>query len=187
MGHGGNVIDELTTDHREVEELFGKIEALPAGHKDRKLYADQATIELVRHSVAEEQFLYPFVAERLPGGKELQSEELEDHAAVERTLKELEGMSGDNVDFVPALRRLMTEVRAHVQDEETQLFPLLQQQCSEEELQDLGQKLAVAKKVAPTRPHPSAPDTPPFNLVLDPGAGLVDRVRDALSGRAKLH
>ncbi|NEB93229.1 hemerythrin domain-containing protein, partial [Streptomyces bauhiniae] len=26
MGHGGNVIDELTTDHREVEELFGKIE-----------------------------------------------------------------------------------------------------------------------------------------------------------------
>ncbi|CAM5235784.1 hypothetical protein SVIOM342S_03491 [Streptomyces violaceorubidus] len=53
MGHGGNVIDELTTDHREVEELFGRIEALPPGHKDRKLYADQATIELIRHSVAD--------------------------------------------------------------------------------------------------------------------------------------
>ncbi|MGW2713406.1 hemerythrin domain-containing protein, partial [Streptomyces sp. NPDC001356] len=31
MGHGGNVIQELTTDHREVEEIFGRIEALPPG------------------------------------------------------------------------------------------------------------------------------------------------------------
>ena len=182
-----DAVQVLTHDHREVEEMFALAESAFTDPVRLKELTERITIELVRHSVAEEQFLYPFVAERLPGGKELQSEELEDHAAVERTLKELEGMSGDNVDFVPALRRLMTEVRAHVQDEETQLFPLLQQQCSEEELQDLGQKLAVAKKVAPTRPHPSAPDTPPFNLVLDPGAGLVDRVRDALSGRAKLH
>jgi len=41
-----------------------------------------------------------------------------------------------------------------------------------------------AKKLAPTRPHPSAPDKPPLNKVLGPPVGLVDRVRDALSGRA---
>lgn len=79
MGHGGNVIDELTTDHREVEELFGKIEALPPGHKDRKLYADQATIELVRHSVAEEAYLYPAVREHVPGGGALADKELDAH------------------------------------------------------------------------------------------------------------
>jgi hypothetical protein len=39
-------------------------------------------------------------------------------------------------------------------------------------------------KRAPTRPHPSAPDHPPFNKLLAPGAGLVDRVRDTLSGRS---
>jgi hypothetical protein len=61
MGHGGNVTDELTTDHREAGELFGKIEALPSGHQDRKLYADQVTRELVRHSVAEEAYLCPAV------------------------------------------------------------------------------------------------------------------------------
>jgi hypothetical protein len=42
-----------------------------------------------------------------------------------------------------------------------------------------------AKKMAPTRPHPSAPDTPPANKLLAPGTGLVDRLRDALSGRGK--
>jgi hypothetical protein len=41
------------------------------------------------------------------------------------------------------------------------------------------------KKVAPTRPHPSAPDTPPLNKLAAPGAGLIDRIRDALSGHGK--
>ena len=60
MAHGGDVIEELRTDHREVEELFGKIEKLPSDDPQRKQYADLVTIELVRHSVAEEA--------SLPGG-----------------------------------------------------------------------------------------------------------------------
>ncbi|MGC4810695.1 hypothetical protein ACLQ29_09235 [Micromonospora sp. DT228] len=39
------------------------------------------------------------------------------------------------------------------------------------------------KKIGPTRPHPGAPDHPPANRLLAPGIGLVDRIRDALSGR----
>jgi hypothetical protein len=38
--------------------------------------------------------------------------------------------------------------------------------------------------MAPTRPHPFAPDKPPMNKILTAGAGLVDRMRDALTGRA---
>lgn len=40
----------------------------------------------------------------------------------------------------------------------------------------------------PTRPHPSAPDTPPANRLPAPGAGTVDRVGDvgdALTGRGR--
>lgn len=33
MGHGGTVNDELMTDHREVEELFGRVEALPPANE----------------------------------------------------------------------------------------------------------------------------------------------------------
>ena len=40
-----------------------------------------------------------------------------------------------------------------------------------------------SKKMAPTRPHPSAPDRPPANKILGPGVGLIDRMRDALTGR----
>lgn len=48
-------------------------------------------------------------------------------------------------------------------------------------LVELGDQVQKAKRMAPTRPHPSAPDTPPLNKVVGPGAGLVDRTRDRLS------
>lgn len=185
MGHGGNVIDELMTDHREVEEFFGRIEALPSGHKDRKLYADQATMELVRHSVAEEAYLYPAVREHVANGDAMADRELEDHAKAEQIMKDLEGCAADDPEFDRLIGMLMSEIRAHVADEEQNLFPMLRASCPPDALDKLGDKVRQAKKVAPTRPHPSAPDKPPANKLLAPGAGLVDRVRDALSGRGK--
>ncbi|GHB58739.1 hemerythrin [Streptomyces viridiviolaceus] len=185
MGHGGNVIDELTTDHREVEELFGKIDALPSGHKDRKVYADQVTIELVRHSVAEEEYLYPAVREHVANGGALADKELEDHAQAEQIMKDLEGCEADDPEFDRLVGKLMSEIREHVADEESNLFPRLREACSAEALDELGDKVRRAKSMAPTRPHPTAPDKPPMNKLLAPGAGMVDRVRDALSGRGK--
>ncbi|GLW47398.1 hemerythrin [Streptomyces sp. NBRC 14336] len=185
MGHGGNVIDELMVDHREVEELFGKIEALPPGDKDRKTYADQATMELVRHSVAEEAYLYPAVRKHLPDGDALADEELKDHAEAERIMKDLEGCDAGDPEFDRLIGMLMSEVRAHIADEEGRLFVKLRAACPPEALDELGDKVRRAKKTAPTRPHPSAPDTPPANKLLAPGVGMIDRMRDALTGRGK--
>ncbi|CAL9604893.1 hypothetical protein SUDANB6_05527 [Streptomyces sp. enrichment culture] len=185
MGHGGNVIDELTTDHREVEELFERIEALPSGHKDRKLYADQVTMELVRHSVAEEAYLYPAVRQHVADGDALADKELEDHARAEQIMKDLEGCAADDADFDRLVDMLMSEIREHITDEEGNLFPRLRAACPMEALDELGDKVRQAKKTAPTRPHPAAPDKPPMNKLLAPGAGMVDRVRDALTGRGE--
>jgi cobalamin biosynthesis Mg chelatase CobN len=85
----------------------------------------------------------------------------------------------------PLLQQLMDEVAAHVQNEENNLFPLLRQACWSEMLGDLREKIRRAKAMAPTRPHPTAPDTPPANKLLAPGAGLVDRARDFVTGRGK--
>ncbi|SEP88308.1 hemerythrin domain-containing protein [Streptomyces radiopugnans] len=187
MGHGGDIIQELSTDHREVEELFGRIEAMPVGDARRKEFADQAVMELVRHSVAEEQYLYPAVRELLPDGDEIADKEIEEHSAAERTMKAMEGRGADDPEFDRLVAELMTEIRSHIADEERNLFPRLRQAATQEQLDKLGDKARTAKKTAPTRPHPSAPDTPPANKVMDAGAGMVDRLRDALTGRGKGH
>jgi hemerythrin superfamily protein len=173
------------TDHREVEELFGKIEALPPGDKKRKLHADQVTMELVRHSVAEEAYLYPAVREHVPDGDSIADKELEDHANAEQIMKDLEGCEADDPEFDRLVGMLMSEIRMHVADEEANLFPRLAAACPPEALDQLGDKVRQAKKTAPTRPHPSAPDKPPMNKLMAPGAGLVDRLRDMMTGRGK--
>ncbi|MFI6588525.1 hemerythrin domain-containing protein [Embleya sp. NPDC050493] len=183
MGHGGNVIEELTVDHREVDALFARIEILPVGDSRRREVADELTMELVRHSVAEEMHLYPAVRKHVEDGDSIADKELADHAAVEELLKELEGRPADDGRFDDLVARLRLAVGEHVRDEEGRLFPLLAAACTNEVLDVLGDRVRAAKKTAPTRPHPSAPDTPPADRILAPGLGLVDRARDLLSGR----
>ncbi|MGW1373119.1 hemerythrin domain-containing protein [Streptomyces sp. NPDC002446] len=185
MTHGGNIIEELTTDHREVKDLFERIAALPSGHPERKRLIDEATIELVRHSVAEEQYLYPSVREHVDNGDVMADKELKDHGEVEKILKKVEGCSADDPQMDQLFMALKESVTSHVQDEEANLFPQLRAACSPEALDKLGDKIRMAKKMAPTRPHPSAPVRPPANKLLAPGVGLVDRARDFVTGRGK--
>ncbi|MFC9293832.1 hemerythrin domain-containing protein [Streptomyces sp. NPDC057011] len=185
MGHGGNVLEELMADHREVEEIFARIRAMSGRGQELRDLVDEVTIELVRHSVAEEEYLYPAVREHIEGGDRLADKEIADHSRVEKILKQLEKTNADDAQMSPLLRELMDEVAAHVQDEENSLFPMLQRTCSAEALAELGDKVRRAKAMAPTRPHPSAPSTPPANKLLAPGVGLVDRARDFVTGRGK--
>ncbi|MGP3950031.1 hemerythrin domain-containing protein [Streptomyces sp. 7N604] len=185
MVNGGDVIAELTTDHREVEDLFEKCKEVPPGAPARRDLVDRVTMELVRHSMAEEEHLYPAVREHLANGDALADKEIADHAKVEEILKDLEGRSPDDASFEQLLLKLESEVAEHVRDEEERLFPLLRQACSTDQLMQLGQLVRAAKETAPTRPHPSAPDKPPLNKLLAPGVGLVDRIRDAITGRGK--
>lgn len=185
MGHGGNVIQELTADHREVDGLFTKIEGLPAGDEQRRELADELTMELVRHAVAEEMYLYPAVRRFVDDGDDLADKEIADHSEVERMLKDLEGCRPGDARFDTLISSLKSTVSAHVADEESRLFPLLAESCPPQALDELGEKIRSAKKIAPTRPHPSAPDTPPANKLLAPGTGMVDRLRDMLTGRGR--
>ncbi|MGW6143402.1 hemerythrin domain-containing protein [Streptomyces sp. NPDC055140] len=110
MGPGGTVIAELTVGQREVDELFIRIEAQPARDTRRRELADELTVELVRHSVAEEQYLYLAVREHVDGGDALADKELEDHAEAVRLLKDLEGRDGDGDQFDTTVAKLESEV-----------------------------------------------------------------------------
>ncbi|MEU8435652.1 hemerythrin domain-containing protein [Streptomyces sp. NPDC029216] len=184
MGHGGDVVAELTADHDEVKEYFRKL-GRTGGAEERRGLADLLTIELVRHSVAEEQYLYPAVREYLDEGDLIADKELADHGRAERLMKQLQEEDAAGTRFTSVLRELEADVLAHIHDEEQNLFPALRRVCGKDVLDDLGDKTRRAKRTAPTRPHPGAPTTPPANKLLAPGIGLVDRARDLLSGRGK--
>jgi hemerythrin superfamily protein len=179
--HRQDIVDDIVTDHREVESLFAEIEKGAGGNK--RLLVEHVIAELVRHSVAEEQYLYPVARRVLPDGDKLADHELEEHAEAERVMKSLEETDAEDPKFDELTRKLIDAIRHHVEDEEKDLLPKMRDACDAEELRELGEKFENSKKIAPTRPHPSAPDHPPANKILGPGVGLIDRMRDALTGR----
>ena len=181
-----DVIEVLTHDHREVEQMFAELESLrgatgAAQRTRRKDLVDQVTIELVRHSVAEEAEVYPRVAEKVSGAEVERAKS--EHAEAEETMKRLERLQPDDPSFAGELAMLMEEIRQHVAEEEGEMFPLMRRVFTEDELVELGGKVEAVKKIAPTRPHPSAPDEPPGDKLLGPVTGLLDRMRDAVGKR----
>ena len=176
-----DVVDILTTDHHEVMDLVTQIPgADPAQRRDM---ADTVIAELMRHSVAEEMHVYPAMKDHLPDGESRVQHDIEEHQQLVEVMKELEDVDAADPAFLERLGRLEQVLRHHVSDEESEQFPALRARLSREQLVEIGAKVATAKKAAPTRPHPSAPHSELFHKTLGPGVGLVDRLRDKLTGR----
>lgn len=183
MPEGTDMVSVLVTDHEEMKQFFRELEATTDA-KARREAADKLTSEVARHSVAEEMYLYPAARTILPNGDELIDEEIKEHAEVEELLKRWEGMDGDDPEFMTVYTQIRDGLLHHIdEEEEPKLFPEMQAALSKEEQEELGAKITTAKKLAPTRPHPSAPDGPPWDKVVGPPTGIMDRIRDLMSGR----
>lgn len=181
-----DVIEILSEDHREVEAMFTELETLMktrSGSDDelRKDLAEQITIELVRHSVAEEVAVYPQVKTKV--SEEEAERAKQEHAEAEKTMKALEKLDPDDPSFEQEMRKLMSEIREHVAEEEGEMFPHMREIMTQDELVDLGKRVETIKAMAPTRPHPAVPNDPGKRLAVGPVAGLFDRLRDMASGR----
>src|SRR3712207_2234689 len=150
----------------------------------RRDLADTAISELVRHAVAEEMYVYPAMRKHLPDGEKAVEHDIEEHKELETTMKRLEDADVSSPEFDEALRRLESLLADHVRDEEAEQFPELRRRIPQEELVELAGKVETAKKLAPTRPHPNAPNNQLFHKLVGPGVGLVDRLRDKLTNRA---
>jgi hemerythrin superfamily protein len=182
----------LRDDHRAMADLFTQIDAIPSSlpaddeaMQRRRTLFEQVSMSLTRHAMAEEELLYPMVRRELPDGDALADQALDEHQVVKETLARLEKMSPDNLDFDVELRSLTVNVREHVTEEEGTLFERLAQHVDAQTLDELGRQLENAERAAPTRPHPNAPNRPPFNVVAGVAAAVVDRTRDAVTGRGE--
>lgn len=177
-----DVVGILTSDHQEMVELLAQIDRTSDPNQRRDL-ADTVIAEVMRHAVAEEMFVYPAIEEHVPDGAEQVEHDKQEHAEIVQLMKQIEDVDPSAPAFMELIRQLETQLRRHASDEESQQFPQLRAHISGEKLVEIGQKVQKAKKLAPTRPHPSAPHSELFHKTVGPGVGMVDRLLDKLTGR----
>jgi hemerythrin superfamily protein len=178
---GMDAITLLREDHRAVEKLFKEFEkAGPRAGKTKAKLVKQIIRDLAIHSAIEEQIFYPAVREADEDVADTVLESLEEHHIVKWVLDELEGMTPEDERFDAKVTVLIENVRHHVKDEQDELFPEVRQALGRKRLAELGELMEKAKKIAPSRPHPRAPDEPPGNIVAGAVAGVMDKAREAL-------
>ena len=182
MAKRPDAISVLTADHRTVEALFKRFEkTTDRAVSTRADLVARMLRELSIHAAIEEQLFYPRL--RIAGEKLKDEvlEGLEEHHVVKELLAEIEKMTPQNERFEAKVTVLMENVRHHIEEEEKDMFPRARRALSGEELVAIGDGLEALKRMAPTRPHPHAPDEPPANLANLGVAGL-DRARDTADG-----
>ena len=179
-GTRSDAIELLTSDHREVEQLFKQYEAAANDGGVAHHAAEQIIRELSIHAAVEEMILYPMMRKVDPNSSGLVDHSLEEHQEVKEILAKVDGKPANDPEIRQLFMKLKSSVEEHVAEEEGKLFPALRSHVKQDELQELGDKMAKAKAMAPTHPHPNAPNTPPGNIMAGPLAAMGDKVRDFL-------
>jgi hypothetical protein len=177
----------LTRDHNQVKALQEQLETLPshatsgsaAQMSRRKSIVDMITVKLSQHEAVEEEYFWPAVREAMPDGDRWADEAIEQEQQGKDTLTALGKLEPDTDEFDDLVEQLVLLLRKHVAHEE-KLFLQLKSVMSDDERRELGEKLLVAKKLAPTRPHPHTPAKPAVLKTVGAAAAAVDKVRDTV-------
>ncbi len=139
-----NAIKLLTTDHKEIEDLFKKSEGSTRAIKREIFFRIKAALE--GHAWIEESIFYPSLQSE--GNKkliEITAEAIQEHLSMKCFLGELAAVSTDPAKFEPLFTKLIEDVRHHVKEEEGEMFPLVQKVLSADTLDLLGIQMESEK------------------------------------------
>ena len=140
-----NAIELLKQDHDRVDKLFQKVKATPDG--DHRDLFEKIKQELLVHTHIEETIFYPRLKE--DGNDEIKDivlEGIEEHHQAKIFLREMSNLTEESEKFDPKLQVLMEDITHHVQEEEGELFPLVEEHFDAATLEELGKELEQEKK-----------------------------------------
>lgn len=134
-----NAIDLLETQHRDVDDLFARLEQPGVDHEARKKMFDDLADMLAIHASIEEMHFYPTV--KAAKTEDILEHSLEEHVGVKRKLALCMATRLDGDKFAERLKALKDEVQHHVKEERADLFPKVRQLLDQDQLEALGQEM----------------------------------------------
>ena len=132
----------LKADHEKVAQLFDQLEAARGAAKLRVF--QQIRTELELHAHIEEKIFYPAV-EKPEETHDLTLEAYEEHDVVKKLLSQLGRARRVSDEWEAQAKVLQENVEHHVEEEENELFEKTADVLSEEEIEELGQRMEAEK------------------------------------------
>lgn len=183
-----DVVALIKSQHRELEELLAQAEQEDS---DTLLVLRRVAGLLGPHSKAEESFVYPRIAELQPDERDEVHDGAAEHHHAESMLAELLAAKPDEPGYDGKLAALIGELQHHVEEEESELLPVLSEKASDEEREQLGARFAAQTGRSEVRPEEAGSGAADAGSASDPGdatkAELYEQAKDAdIPGRSSM-
>jgi hypothetical protein len=179
----------LSADHLELRQMIADVQARalsPSGDQGETLrHLHRLVIAATVHEAIEELHLWPTVRAIGPAGSAWASTAGDQELEQRKLLHVLDGRRPGDVDFNDLLAEFGHRAASHISFEETMVWPALTQALGSKARARLGRQLIKARRMAPTRPHPSAPARPGRHRKLGRSIALIDRNLDRLTARGR--
>lgn len=145
-----NAIELLKQDHDNVRALLKELTDAPNNaHAKREELLEKIRSELKIHTKLEEEIFYPAFrhADSRSEHSELYHESMEEHHLVEDTVIPDVGDADVGSDEFAGRAKVLRElVEHHAEDEEEEMFPMARKAMTEDELEELGEKMQARKQ-----------------------------------------
>ncbi|KAH8800547.1 hypothetical protein DL96DRAFT_1699255 [Flagelloscypha sp. PMI_526] len=176
-----NSAQQIAVDHDNVRDLFRRFKA-EQDKTQQAILANTLIREMAIHSDSEEISVYNDLGKYGLGN--IAAHNREEHAEVKKLVYAADDASIDQGDYVAIMSAAVEGFLDHAGEEERDQLPKLVEKLSAEENDALAREFLKARRVVPTRPHPSAPVS---GGIGQKAAGLQgklhDKVIETLGGR----
>ncbi|KAF5356816.1 hypothetical protein D9756_006747 [Leucocoprinus leucothites] len=195
-----SIAHAVTNDHNQFWATYDEY-VKNAGNVDAQTrWSNQLTWEIARHAISEELAIYPLFEKHLgERGQKMADQDREEHQEVKEKLFDLDNMTPGSEEHAALLKVIIDRLKTHAHSEETHDLPALESALSGSQNMDAAKSFNTTKKFVPTRyrslsgyvsgerwlkcpglrPHPKAPNKPPFETLVGMLTAPVDKLRDS--------
>lgn len=175
-----DVVRFFKAQHQIIRRMF---EAVLAAHGEARA---SSFFELRRllavHEAAEEEVVHPVARHALPDGDVVVAARLREEFSAKKLLTKLETLEVDTSLFTSLARNLMANLLTHANAEENDEFARLGTTLDASRLDRMRKAVELAEDIARTR-RDAGLEFATAGVLAGPFATMVDRSRDAISGR----
>jgi hemerythrin superfamily protein len=133
----------LKSDHDQVSRMFNQLEEAEDLDEKQRIILDLRQL-LDAHSYLEETVFYPIFQDE-EDFREIIDDFYDDHQEVKILLDEINEVSTEE-ELDEKIAELVDCVEGHVEDEENELFPKIEERANSDELLQIGNQLLEARK-----------------------------------------
>ena len=148
-----NAIQLLKSEHDKAKRAFGEIQAASANQR-AELWT-KLEPELKLHEQMEEVTLYGPVAQAVGATdqalKEWQEHHHEEVTKAEALIREIDGLDPTGDEWMEKVEELRETLEHHIEEEESNIWPRIQQAWDQSRLEHAGQQMETLKRQRTSR------------------------------------